>query len=73
MEELLKSKLSKVLYCVLNKREGFFHYLEDRNCFIRNFVAKNCICLFVIGRKNWLFTDGPKEVEVSVGIYTLHG
>ena len=56
---------------MLNNRERFFHYLENKNCFISNSIAKTCVCLFVIGRKTCLFFGGPKRAEASAGIYAL--
>ena len=69
--ELPKSKLSKAFHYALNNREGFWTYLEDGNCSISNSLAENCIRPFVIGRKNWLFSDTPAGARASAVIYSI--
>ena len=46
-------------------------YLEDGCLNIDNNIAENAICPFVIGRKNWLFSDTPKGAHASARIYSV--
>ncbi len=46
-------------------------YLEDGCLNIDNNVAENAIRPFVIGRKNWLFSDSPKGAHASARIYSV--
>ena len=38
---------------------------------ISNNLAENAIRPFVVGRKNWLFSDTPKGADSSAIVYTL--
>ena len=38
---------------------------------ISNNLAENAIRPFVVGRKNWLFSDTPRGAESSAIVYTL--
>ncbi len=46
-------------------------YVEGGNLPIDNNRAENAIRPFVIGRKNWLFSDTPKGATASAKIYSL--
>lgn len=46
-------------------------YLNDGRFEIDNNRAENAIRPFVIGRKNWLFSDTPKGAAASAQIYSL--
>ncbi|MFV0476657.1 MAG: transposase domain-containing protein, partial [Parahaliea sp.] len=46
-------------------------YLEDGRLEIDNNLAENAIRPFVIGRKNWLFSDSVKGVKASANLYSL--
>ena len=46
-------------------------FLEDGEVPIHNNLAENKIRPFVIGRRNWLFSDIPGRAEASAAIYGL--
>jgi len=46
-------------------------FLEDGEVPIHNNLAENKIRPFVIGRRNWLFSDSPAGAEASAAIYGL--
>ena len=47
------------------------NYLLDGRCSISNNAAENGIRPFVVGRKNWLFSDTPKGADASARVYSL--
>ena len=46
-------------------------YLDDGRLEIDNNGAENAIRPFVVGRKNWLFSDSVKGVNASANLYSL--
>ena len=42
-----------------------------RQILMLGFAAENAIRPFVLGRKNWLFSQSPDGAESSCGMYTL--
>jgi transposase len=46
-------------------------FVEDGRLNIDNNPAENAIRPFVIGRKNWLFSDTPKGATASANLYSL--
>lgn len=47
------------------------NYLKDGNCSISNNLAENTIRPFTIGRKNWLFSGGPRGATASAAVYSV--
>lgn len=45
--------------------------LEDGRLDLDNNIAERAIKSFVIGRKNWLFSDTPRGAEASAAIYSI--
>ena len=54
------SKLSKAVQYALNEKRYLYGFLDDPGIEISNNRAENAIRPFVVGRKNWLFSDSPK-------------
>jgi transposase len=46
-------------------------YVEEGYLPINNNAAERAIRAFVIGRKNWLFSDTPKGAMASAQLYSL--
>ena len=46
-------------------------YLEDGRIPIDNNAVENAIRPFVLGRKNWLFSDTPHGARASANLYSL--
>lgn len=59
-----------VQYC-LNQWEKLNRYLEDGELAIDNNRAERAIKPFVIGRKNWLFSNTPSGARASAILYSL--
>ena len=45
--------------------------LDDGNLVLSNNIAERAIKPFVIGRKNWLFSNTPRGAEASAGMYSV--
>ena len=46
-------------------------YLDDGRVEISNVLCENAIRPFVIGRKNWLFSDTPEGAHASAKLYSI--
>lgn len=68
---LPKSTLGKALSYLQKNWEKLCVYVEDGRLNIDNNDAENAIRPFVIGRKNWLFSDTPKGAKASAALYSL--
>jgi hypothetical protein len=56
----------------LNREWGkLIRYLDDGRLEIDNNGAENAIRPFVVGRKNWLFSNSVKGVKASANLYSL--
>ncbi len=47
------------------------HVLDDGNLVLSNNVAERAIKPFVIGRKNWLFSNTPRGAQASAAMYSV--
>ena len=65
------SKLDDAVTYANNQRPYLCAFLEHGEVDISNNLAENAIRPFVIGRKNWLFSDTPKGADSSAVIYSL--
>jgi len=65
------SATGKALNYLHNEWEKLIRYLEDGRVEIDNNAAENAIRPFVVGRKNWLFSDSVKGVKASANLYSL--
>jgi transposase len=61
----------KALNYLNNEWPKLIRYLEDGRLEIDNNLAENAIRPFVIGRKNWLFSDSVQGVKASANLYSL--
>jgi len=69
---LLKgSSLGKAVNYAINQKSYMENYLLDGRCSISNNIAENSIRPFVVGRKNWLFSDTPKGADASAIVYSI--
>ena len=55
----------------MNEKRYLYGFLADPGIEISNNRAENAIRPFVVGRKNWLFSDSPKGAEASAMLYSL--
>lgn len=65
------SKLAKAIQYALNEKRYLYGFLDDPGIEISNNRAGNAIRPFVVGRKNWLFSDSPKGASASAMLYSL--
>jgi transposase len=63
--------LGKAVSYLANNWSKLIRYIEAGNLPIDNNPAERAIRPFVIGRKNWLFSDTPKGAQASALIYSL--
>jgi transposase len=61
----------KALSYLHNEWPKLVRYLEDGRLEIDNNLAENAIRPFVIGRKNFLFSDSVHGVKASANLYSL--
>ena len=66
-----KSAIGKAIGYSLNQWPKLIRYLEDGRLPIDNNRAERAIKPFVIGRKNWLFSNTPKGAKASADLYSL--
>ena len=55
----------------LNQWDKIERYIDHGESYIDNNLVENAIRPFVIGRKNWLFSDSPKGAESSAFWYSF--
>ena len=65
------SATGKALHYLHNEWSKLIRYLDDGRLEIDNNAAENAIRPFVVGRKNWLFSDSVKGVTASANLYSL--
>jgi transposase len=63
--------LGKAINYSLNQWDKMTAYLESPYLTPDNNACENAIRPFVLGRKNWLFSQSPEGAESSCGSYTL--
>ena len=61
----------KALNYLNNEWPKLIRYLEDGRLEIDNNLAENAIRPFVIGRKNFLFSNSVQGVKASANLYSL--
>jgi len=66
-----KSAVGKALAYLNNEWPKLVRYLEDGRYLMDNNLAENAIRPFVIGRKNFLFSQSVKGVKASANLYSL--
>ena len=65
------SKLEDAVKYALNQEQYLRAFLNNGEVEISNNFAENAIRLFVIGRKNWLFSDTVKGAKSGAIVYSL--
>lgn len=71
LNALPQSKYGKALTYALNQLPNVMHYLELDELDIDNNLAERSIKPFVIGRKNWLFSDSVSGADASARLYSI--
>jgi hypothetical protein len=68
---LPKSALGQAINYCLNQWEKLVAFLKDGRLELDNNRSERSIKPFVIGRKNWLFSNTPKGARASAIIYSI--
>ncbi len=68
---LPKSHLGNAITYCLNQWGSLANFIKDERLELSNNCAERSIKPFVIGRKNWLFSNTPKGAEASSLIYSI--
>jgi transposase len=76
LDEILHSTtpsglMGKALGYLNNQWPNLIGYTKDGNYPIDNNAAENAIRPFVIGRKNWLFTNSIRGAKASANLYSI--
>ena len=66
-----KSKMGEAIGYNLNQWYKLIRYIEDGRLSIDNNRAERAIKPFVIGRKNWLFSNTAKGAQASATLYSI--
>lgn len=65
------SATGKALRYMNNEWPKLVRYVADGRLSIDNNLAENAIRPFVVGRKNWLFSDSVRGVKASANLYSI--
>lgn len=71
LKTLPQSLLGKAITYALNQKEYLSNFLKDGRIQLSNNLAEQSIKMFVIGRKNWLFSNTPNGASSSSIIYSI--
>jgi transposase len=71
LKALPKSAFGKAVAYCLNQWDKLKAFLKDGRLEISNNRSERAIKPFVIGRKNWLFSNTPRGAEASAIIYSI--
>jgi transposase len=71
LNALQGSNLGKAVTYALNQKEALSAYLQSGRTEISNNRAENAIRPFVMGRKNWLFSDTKRGAVASATVYSI--
>jgi len=66
-----KTALGKAVAYTLGQWEKLARYLEDGNLQIDNNRVERAVKPFVIGRKNWMFSNTPNGARASAMLYSV--
>jgi len=70
-DALPQSKYGKAITYALNQLPNLMNYLERGELDIDNNLAERSIKPFVIGRKNWLFSNSVSGADASARLYSI--
>ena len=65
------SRMEKAVTYIRNRKPFLTTYLENGRCSFSNNLTEQGCKAYVIGRKNWLFSDMPKGAEASAVLYSI--
>lgn len=65
------SRFEKAITYIRNRKPDLETYLEDGRCSFSNNASERSVKPFVMGRKNWLFSDTQAGAVASERVYTI--
>lgn len=68
---LPKTRYGKAITYALDQEEKVMRVLEDGRLELDNSLAERTVKPFVIGRKNWLFSNTPAGADASCILYSI--
>lgn len=71
LKTLPQSLLGKAITYAINQKEYLTNFLQDGRIQLSNNLAEQSIKMFVIGRKNFLFSNTPNGADSSALIYSV--
>ena len=71
VETLPKSLTGKAITYAINQKDNLMRYLENEMLEMTNNRAERAIKPFVIGRKNWLFSNTMQGAAASARLYSI--
>lgn len=71
LKTLPQSLLGKAITYAQNQKEYLSSFLKDGRIQLSNNLAEQSIKMFVIGRKNWLFSNTANGASSSAIIYSI--
>ncbi len=66
-----KNNLAEAIGYAINEKSYLYMFLVNGNVPMDNNRAEKAIHPFVVGRKNWLFSDSPMDALSSAMLYSL--
>lgn len=66
-----KTTLGKAIQYCQNQWHKLIRYIDDGNLFIDNNRAERAVKPFVIGRKNWMFSNTANGAKASAMLYSI--
>jgi len=66
-----KTSIGKAIKYTLNQWDNLVKFADHADYPLDNNHAENAIRPFVVGRKNWLFSDSQKGATASANLYSL--
>lgn len=66
-----QAPIGKAIAYAQNQRKKLIQYLDDGRLEIDNNRSERAVKPFVIGRKNWMFSDRVRGAEAGANIYSL--
>ena len=70
-ESLHATHYGKALQYAIDEEEKVMRVFEDGRLELDNSLAERTVKPFVIGRKNWLFSDTPQGADASCILYSI--
>jgi len=68
---LPQTAMGNAVSYLASNRSRLGRYVEGGHLPLDNNRAKNALLQFVIGRKNWMFSDTPQGATASAQVYSL--